>query len=196
MTKSQASTKAILVQAVYVLTYPMLKLMNPKVPEKQLNGEFHIAVQGWLNGYSRQNVDLLLSQASLEAGHGWKNKATLQDNNPFGMGKVKQRPTLQYPEPRKAEDSTGRNYIAGYSSIAMGVADRFLWDSYYNLNPKTPQYIAAVLDKGYNQNTQYSFSWENTKSQGLSIRKIHLAMISMLVLGFLGFQYFKKGLKL
>ena len=194
MTKSQVNTKALIAQAAYVLTYPMLRLMNPKVPEKQLNGEFHVAVQGFLNGYSKSNVDLLLRQARLESGEGWGNKATKEDNNPFGMGRVTKRPTTQLGS-RKAQDSTGRNYIGNYASIGSGVADRFLWDSYNAIDPKSSQYIDAVIAQGYNQNTQYQFSWQNTNQTALNIRKIHLAMISMLVLGFLGFQLLTKGLK-
>ena len=193
MTKSMVNSKAMLAQAAYVLTYPALKLMNPKLSEKRLNGEFHIAVQGYLNGYSKENVDLLLSQARLEAG-AWDNKATVADNNPFGMGKVRQRPTTQLGT-RPAQDGTGRNYIGNYASVRSGVADRFLWDSYYKIDPKTGQYVNAVLAEGYNQNTQYQFSWLNTKIDGLTVAKVHAAMIAMLVAGFLAVQFLLKRTK-
>ena len=190
MTKSQANMNAILAQVAYVLTYPALKVMNRNVTPKRLQSEFHIAVQGFLNGYSRSNVDLLLKQARLEAGT-YANKATLKDNNPFGMGIVRKRPTTQVSA-RKAEDGTGVNYIGAYSNIAMGVADRFLWDSYNNINPKDSQYVNAVIAGGYNQNTQYQFSWENTQADGLTVRKVHMAMIAMLVAGFAVTQYLLK----
>ena len=134
MTKSMTNSKALLAQLAYVITYPALKVMNPKLSEKRLNGEFHIAVQGYLNGYTKENVDLLLKQARLEAGS-WDNKATLNDNNPFGMGIVTKRPTTQLGA-RPAQDGTGRNYIGNYASVRSGVADRFLWDSYNKIDPK------------------------------------------------------------
>jgi hypothetical protein len=190
MMKLATNLKVQLVQAAYVLTYPALKLMNLKTPEKQLNGEYHIAVQGFLNGYSSENVDLLLRQARLESGKGWGNKATTQDNNPFGMGIVKKRPTTQLGA-RPAQDGTGVNYIGGYSTIGSGVADRFLWDNFNKVSPKSSQYVDAVIAAGYNQNTQYQFSWLNTKDTSLTVRKIHLAMLSMIVAGFLAVQFLK-----
>jgi hypothetical protein len=193
MTKSTVNSKAMLAQIAYVLTYPALKLMNPKLSEKRLNGEFHIAVQGYLNGYSKENVQLLLNQARLEAGS-WDNKATLKDNNPFGMGIVRKRPTTQLGA-RPAQDGTGRNYIGNYASVRDGVADRFLWDSYNQIDPKSTQYMNAVIAGGYNQNTQYQFSWLNTKSDGLSVAKIHAAMVAMLVAGFLVVQFLLKRTK-
>jgi hypothetical protein len=193
MMKSTVNTKAMLAQAAYVLTYPALKLMNPKLSEKRLNGEFHIAVQGYLNGYSKENVDLLLSQARLEAG-AWDNKATASDNNPFGMGIVSKRPTTQLGA-RPAQDGTGRNYIGNYASVRTGVADRFLWDSYNKIDPKSGQYMNAVIAQGYNPNTQYQFSWQNTKADGLSVAKIHMAMGAMLVAGFLVVQFLLKRTK-
>lgn len=193
MTKSMANSKAMLAQAAYVLTYPALRLMNPKLSEKRLNGEFHIAVQGYLNGYSKENVDLLLSQARLEAGS-WDNKATSADNNPFGMGIVRKRPTTQLGA-RPAQDGTGANYIGNYASVRAGVADRFLWDSFNKIDPKDSQYVNAVIAGGYNQNTQYQFSWSNTKADGLSVAKIHAAMITMLVAGFLVVQFLLKRTK-
>jgi len=184
-------------QAVYVLTYPMLRLMNPKAPEKQLNGEFHIAVQGFLNGYSAENVDWLLRQARYEAGPDWGNLATKQDNNPFGMGKVYKRPTTQTGSRLAKDGSQGKNTIGLYTSIRSAVCDRFMWDAYNKVSPKSVQYVDAVLAGGYNSNTEYSFDWQKDvyKSGVLTIRKIHLAMLSMLVLGFLGFQLLAKGLK-
>lgn len=193
MTKSMANSKAMLAQAAYVLTYPALRLMNLKLSEKRLNGEFHIAVQGYLNGYSKENVDLLLSQARLEAGS-WDNKATSADNNPFGMGIVRKRPTTQLGA-RPAQDGTGANYIGNYASVRAGVADRFLWDSFNKIDPKDSQYVNAVIAGGYNQNTQYQFSWSNTKADGLSVAKIHAAMITMLVAGFLVVQFLLKRTK-
>jgi hypothetical protein len=193
MTKSTMNFKATLAQIAYVLTYPALKVMNPRLSEKRLNGEFHVAVQGYLNGYTSSNVDLLLKQARLEAGS-WDNKATLNDNNPFGMGIVTKRPTTQIGS-RPAQDGTGRNYIGNYATIRSGVADRFLWDSYNKIDPKTGQYINAVIAGGYNQNTQYQFSWLNTKADGLSVAKIHMAMLAMLVAGFLVVQFLLKRTK-
>ena len=193
MTKSMMNSKALLAQLAYVLTYPALKVMNPKLSEKRLNGEFHVAVQGYLNGYTKENVDLLLKQARLEAG-AWDNKATLNDNNPFGMGIVTKRPTTQLGA-RPAQDGTGRNYIGNYASVRSGVADRFLWDSYYKIDPKGSQYMNAVITEGYNQNTQYQFSWLNTKADGLSVAKIHMAMGAMLVAGFLVVQFLLKRTK-
>ena len=193
MTKSMVNSKAMLAQAAYVLTYPALRLMNPKLSEKRLIGEFHIAVQGYLNGYSKENVDLLLSQARLEAGS-WDNKATVADNNPFGMGIVRKRPTTQLGA-RPAQDGTGANYIGNYATVRAGVADRFLWDSFNKIDPKDSQYMNAVLAGGYNQNTQYQFSWSNTKADGLSVAKIHAAMITMLVAGFLVVQFLLKRTK-
>ena len=184
------NSKELLAQMAYVITYPALKVMNPKLSEKRLNGEFHIAVQGYLNGYSSANVDLLLRQARLEAGS-WDNKATLEDNNPFGMGIVRTRPTTQIGS-RPAQDGTGRNYIGNYGSVRSGVTDRFLWDSYNKIDPKGNDYINAVIQGGYNQNKQYQYSWQNTKPDGLSVAKIHLAMGAMLVLGFLAFQFLFK----
>ena len=194
MTKSMTNSKALLAQLAYVITYPALKVMNPKLSEKRLNGEFHIAVQGYLNGYTRQNVDLLLKQARYEAGPGWGNKATREDNNPFGMGLVKKRPTTQLGA-RPAQDGTGINYIGGYASIRSNVLDRFLWDSYNKIDPKGSQYMNAVIADGYNQNTQYQFDWLNTKADGLSVAKIHLAMGAMLVAGFLVVQFLLKRTK-
>jgi len=185
--------KATLAQIAYVLTYPALKVMNPRLSEKRLNGEFHVAVQGYLNGYTKENVDLLLKQARLEAG-AWDNKATLNDNNPFGMGIVTKRPTTQLGA-RPAQDGTGRNYIGNYASVRSGVADRFLWDSYNKIDPKSGQYMNAVIAQGYNQNTQYQFSWLNTKADGLSVAKIHMAMGAMLVAGFLVVQFLLKRTK-
>lgn len=193
MTKSQVNTKAMLAQVAYVLTYPALKLMNPKVSDKRLNGEFHIAVQGYLNGYSKENVDLLLKQARLEA-RSWDNRATIENNNPFGIGQVRKRPTTQIGS-RPAQDGTGKNTIGNYATIRDGVADRFLWDSYNKIDPKTSQYINAVLAQGFNPNTQYQFSWLNTKNDGLSVAKIHAAMIAMLVAGFLVVQFLLKRTK-
>lgn len=193
MTKSMMNSKALLAQLAYVITYPALKVMNPKLSEKRLNGEFHIAVQGYLNGYTKDNVDLLLKQARLEAGS-WDNKATLNDNNPFGMGIVTKRPTTQLGA-RPAQDGTGRNYIGNYASVRSGVADRFLWDSYNKIDPKGSQYMNAVIAQGYNQNTQYQFSWQNTKADGLSVAKIHTAMFAMLVAGFLVVQFLLKRTK-
>ena len=193
MTKSMMNSKALLAQLAYVITYPALKVMNPKLSEKRLNGEFHIAVQGYLNGYTKENVDLLLKQARLEAGS-WDNKATLNDNNPFGMGIVTKRPTTQLGA-RPAQDGTGRNYIGNYASVRAGVADRFLWDSYNKIDPKGSQYMNAVIAQGYNQNTQYQFSWLNTKADGLSVAKIHMAMGAMLVAGFLVVQFLLKRTK-
>ena len=187
------NSKALLAQVAYVLTYPALKVMNPKLSEKRLNGEFHIAVQGYLNGYTKENVDLLLKQARLEAGS-WDNKATLNDNNPFGMGIVTKRPTTQLGS-RPAQDGTGRNYIGNYASVRSGVADRFLWDSYNKIDPKGSQYMNAVIAQGYNPNTQYQFSWLNTKADGLSVAKIHMAMGAMLVAGFLVVQFLLKRTK-
>jgi len=168
--------------------------MNPRLSEKRLNGEFHIAVQGYLNGYTRENVDLLLKQARYEAGPNWGNKATREDNNPFGMGIVKKRPTTQLGA-RPAQDGTGINYIGGYASIRSNVLDRFLWDSYNKIDPKDSQYMNAVIAQGYNQNTQYQFSWLNTKADGLSVAKIHMAMAAMLVAGFLVVQFWLKRKK-
>jgi hypothetical protein len=190
MTKSTTNFKATLAQIAYVLTYPALKVMNPRLSEKRLNGEFHVAVQGYLNGYTGANVDLLLKQARLEAGS-WDNKATLDDNNPFGMGIVTKRPTTQIGS-RPAQDGTGRNYIGNYASVRAGVADRFLWDSYNKIDPKSSQYMNAVIAQGYNQNTEYQFSWQNTKADGLSVAKIHMAMGAMLVAGFLVVQFLIK----
>ena len=150
-------------------------------------------MQGYLNGYSKENVDLLLSQARLEAGS-WDNKATSADNNPFGMGIVRKRPTTQLGA-RPAQDGTGANYIGNYASVRAGVADRFLWDSFNKIDPKDSQYMNAVLAGGYNQNTQYQFSWSNTKADGLSVAKIHAAMITMLVAGFLVVQFLLKRTK-
>jgi hypothetical protein len=188
--KLPTNIKISLTQALYVLTYPALKLMNLKTPEKQLNGEFHIAVQGMLNGYSQENVNLLLRQARLESGAGWKNKATLNDNNPFGMGVVKKRPTTQMGA-RPAKDGTGVNYIGGYSTIGAGVADRFMWDTYNEVPAKGSQYINSVIAAGYNQNDNYQFTWLNTNDVALSIRKVHLAMLYMVVAGFLAFKLLK-----
>jgi hypothetical protein len=187
------NSKALLAQIAYVLTYPALKVMNPRLSEKRLNGEFHVAVQGYLNGYTSANVDLLLKQARLEAGS-WDNKATLQDNNPFGMGIVTKRPTTQIGS-RPAQDGTGRNYIGNYASVRAGVADRFLWDSYNKIDPKGSDYMNAVIAQGYNPNTQYQFSWQNTKADGLSVAKIHMAMGAMLVAGFLVVQFLLKRTK-
>jgi hypothetical protein len=166
----------------------MLKLMSPKCPPKKLNGEFHIAVQGFLNGYSRENVRLLLNQASLESGLNWQNKATTQDNNPFGMGRVSTRPTTQVGA-RIANDGSivtnAVNYIGTYTNIGLGVADRFLWDSFAKIDGRTNQYIDAVIQQGYNPNPQqYQYNWLNTQSIGLTITKIHTAILGMLLAGF------------
>lgn len=192
MTKSQANTRMMLAQAAYVLTYPALKLINPNLSEKQLNGQFHIAVQGYLNGYSRQNVDLLLKQASYEAGKNWDNLATRQDNNPFGMGWVQKRPTTQTSYRLAQDGSEGKNTIGIYPSVASGVADRFLWDSYNSISPKSTQYVDAVFADGYNSSTTYTFKWMNREAPGLTVRKVHIAMLAMLVAGFVATQYLLK----
>lgn len=192
MTKSQVSTRMMLAQAAYVLTYPALKLLNPKIPAKMLSAQFHIAVQGYLNGYSRENVDLLLQQARLESGAGFQNKATVENNNPFGMGWVQKRPTTQINYRLAKDGSQGKNTIGIYTSIASGVADRFLWDSFHSINPKDIQYVDKVLFYDYNSSSQYSFSWMNAEKSGLTVRKIHIAMIAMLVAGFIATQYLLK----
>jgi hypothetical protein len=104
------------------------------------------------------------------------------------MGRVTTRPTTQVGA-RIANDGSivtnARNYIGTYTNIGLGVADRFLWDSFAKIDGRTNQYVDAVIQQGYNPNPQqYQYNWLNTQSIGLTITKIHTAILGMLLAGF------------
>lgn len=189
MTLTTVTSKMKIAKLMYILVYPAIRLLNLNLPERKLKAQFQIALQAALNGYSIANTRLLLKQSILEAGTNYDSKAVLEDNNVFGMGKVFKRPTLQTGS-RIARDTTGRNYIGQYSSIGCSVADRIYWDQYNSVDPRSIQYLDRVIQQGYNQNTQYQFSWENTDVSGLTIAKVHVAVISMLVTGFIVTNFF------
>lgn len=110
-------------------------------------------------GYSEENARWVFKQAAQETGH-FNSQAFNEDNNAFGMSRVKKRPTTQTGW-RMSGD--GVNSIGKYESALSSFTDRWLWDKYYGINPKAPheEYRAAVAAK-YHTSPNYANSIDRT----------------------------------
>lgn len=116
-------------------------------------------IDGWIYfrfriyRYTHDNARFIVKQARLESGN-YTSVAFDQDNNIFGMSRVQVRPTTQVGW-RLSGD--GVNTIGRYASLSGSLQDRKMWDDYNKINFRAPanEYIAQVLEAGYNNSTVY-----------------------------------------
>lgn len=114
-----------------------------KEPARKVEALGALLVLGLFNGYSLANIHWLAKQSALETGF-WTNRGTQEDNNIFGMSRVRVRETTQTGWRRINELETS----GVYGSIWSCVADRFMWDRHFDVVAfrRSEQYAEKVCE--------------------------------------------------
>jgi len=141
-------------------------------------------------GYSHAVATWLVKQSVLETGS-FSSRAYREDKNAWGMGKVYRRPTTQVSS-RNAEDGSGVNKIAKYTSVFQSHRDRVLFDDWHlekfteanGLTKKfvksdLPTYLRYMQGTNFNSNQNYYPSVMRVEYDATKLR----VFISVAILG-------------
>lgn len=141
-------------------------------------------------GYSHAVATWLVKQAVLETGR-FTSRAYKEDKNAWGMGKVYRRPTTQVGA-RNANDGSGVNKIAKYTSVFQSHRDRVLFDDWHLqkfteanevskkfVKTDLPTYLRYMQGTNFNSNQNYYPSVMRIEYDATKLR----VLISVAILG-------------